>query len=474
MAELKQIVSVDTTQSINSIQGLREEVNGLKAALEKLEIGSEAYNATQEKLIKEQSRLNDVMAGTKGRSSEAQDSYYALNKQLVELRQSYRRLSEEDRNGIVGASTLKGIQDLDAKLKALDADMGQHFRNVGNYSNSIVDAFQKMGISFGAAGNIVIKSVTNITNSFNTMGKGAGQSRGMVAGLWKTLSANPIGIVIAALGGLVAAFAAVTRAVQDNEESQNRLHIAMSAFQPMKDQMARWLDTMGVAFTVMASDIGEATRKTRELIAAWKDWLGITQGEAARVKEENENYKKIAEGEVALQKIRRNNRKENAKDNATIQRLREEAAETKDVTEKTQKLTEAKELQTKINQRNTAEAKLNLAIMKAKAATTPNSIKVNDELAEAEAKLSETEAAGSSAMRGLTRELNRYENAAGKAGKKTEELNALFEKTEELALNMVQADIDAGIKEMEEREKKVCFLKQKLFITSMALLLRQS
>ena len=444
MAELKQILSVDTTQSVDNIKNLREEVNGLKAALEKLEIGSEAYNATQDKLIKEQSRLNDVMAGTKGRSSEAQDSYYALNKQLVELRQSYRRLSEEDRNGIVGASTLKGIQDLDAKLKALDADMGQHFRNVGNYSGGIMDAFQKMGISFGAAGDSVVKSATSITNAFMGMGKGAEQSGGMVAGLWKTLSANPIGIVIAALGGLVAAFAAVTRAVQDNEESQNRLHIAMSAFQPMKDQMTRWLDSMGVAFTVMASDIGEAVRQTREMIAAWKDWMGLTTGEADRVRQENENYKKIAEGEVALQKLCRKNRIENSKDTATIQRLREEAAETKDVTEKTQKLTEAKELQTKVNQRNTSEAKLNLAILKAKAATTPNSIKVNDELAEAEAKVNETEAAGSSAMRGLTRELNRYEKAAGSAKKSTDDFT-----------ESIQKEIDALVAAAEKENDKI-------------------
>lgn len=454
--ELKQIVSVDTTTGVDNIRKLKAEIADLKNELEKLEIGSDKYRETQDKLIKEQSRLNDVMAGTKGRSSEAADSYYALNKRLVELRQSYKRLSEEDRNGLVGAKTLEGIKTLDAQLKSLDADMGQHFRNVGNYSNGIMDAFSKMGISFGAAGNSMVKSATNITNAFMGMGKGAEQSGGMVAGLWKTLSTNPISIVIAALGGLVAAFSAITRAINDNEESQNRLHIAMSAFQPMKDQMTRWLDSMGVAFTVVAQDIAEATRKTRELIAAWKDWMGITSGEAERVRQENENYKKLAEAEVGLQKLRRTNRKENAKDMATIERLREEAMETKNVTERTEKLTQAKEIQARVNERNNKEARANFAILKANAALTPNSVKANDELAEAEARVSETAANGDRALRGLTRELNRYEKAAESTKGANKDLNDTFEKAEAAALSMAEAMADKGATEaMNEATKAV-------------------
>ena len=415
--ELKEIINVDTA----TIKDVRDKISELREEISRLRLANGDYREEAQKVNVLQDHLNKVMTASKRYTADAEGSFNALNKELRRLKEAWKAAGDEATRNKIGEK----VNEVKAKLNGMNESIGNFQHNVGNYTKRIVDAFNQMGGAVGGMGGKVVSAA------------------GAVKGLWKTLSTNPIGIVVAALGGLTAAFAAVTRAVQDNEESQNRLHIAMSAFQPMKDQMTRWLDSMGVAFTVMATDIGEAVRQTREMIAAWKDWMGITSGEAARVKEENENYRKIAEGEVALQKLRRTNRKENAKDTATIERLREEAAETKNVTEKAQKLNEAKEIQARVNERNTKEAKLNLAILKAHAATTPNSVKANDELAEAEARVSETMAQGDRTMRSLTRELNRYEKAAGGAKKATDELA-----TE--ALRLAGAEINEGMKSVND------------------------
>ena len=147
MATTEQIFEFNASKGIDNIKNLRKEIKDLKSSLEQLEIGSEEYEKTSEKLWEKQSRLTDVMKESKRPLEDAAGSYNALNKELVELRKTYRALSEEQRNSDFGTDILLQIQSLDAKLKASDATMGQYFRNVGNYSNSIVDAFKQMGFA---------------------------------------------------------------------------------------------------------------------------------------------------------------------------------------------------------------------------------------------------------------------------------------------------------------------------------------
>jgi hypothetical protein len=40
---------------------------------------------------------------------------------------------------------VKNIQDLDQKLKGIDAEIGQFQRNVGDYENAVTRAFAKIG-----------------------------------------------------------------------------------------------------------------------------------------------------------------------------------------------------------------------------------------------------------------------------------------------------------------------------------------
>lgn len=91
------------------------------------------------KLRAEQTKLNkDIRDQQKAfeQVEGAAGSYRQLNAELVTLRNTYKELSKEEREGATGKKALKRIQELDKELKTIDKKLGQYFRNVGNYISS--------------------------------------------------------------------------------------------------------------------------------------------------------------------------------------------------------------------------------------------------------------------------------------------------------------------------------------------------
>lgn len=60
-------------------------------------------------------------------------SMNGLSQSLSRMRITYRELTEEERNSSFGKELLASINQADAKIKELDASIGNHARNVGNY-----------------------------------------------------------------------------------------------------------------------------------------------------------------------------------------------------------------------------------------------------------------------------------------------------------------------------------------------------
>lgn len=122
-------------QNIEQLNGLLKET---KTALKSADFGTESFKQLTEQVAKLkniQSDVNNEIKNTQKelvQSGQAAGSYNQLNIELNKLRTSYKSLSEESRN-TVGKTMLQDIQKLDAELKKMDASMGQHTRNVGNY-----------------------------------------------------------------------------------------------------------------------------------------------------------------------------------------------------------------------------------------------------------------------------------------------------------------------------------------------------
>ena len=62
-------------------------------------------------------------------------SYYEMNAAMLELQKRYKALGDADRNSTLGQNLVKQANDLNAKLKEIDAQFGNYQRNVGNYKS---------------------------------------------------------------------------------------------------------------------------------------------------------------------------------------------------------------------------------------------------------------------------------------------------------------------------------------------------
>lgn len=82
------------------------------------------------------SRLRRELANQIKLEQAATGSMDEMSQALSRMRTIYRSLNKEERESTLGQNLLKNIQTLDTKIKELDASIGNHQRNVGNYASS--------------------------------------------------------------------------------------------------------------------------------------------------------------------------------------------------------------------------------------------------------------------------------------------------------------------------------------------------
>ena len=141
MAEVfNPVIEVRTGDSEQTVKGLKKEISDLRDSILNLEKGTEAYEDAVSKLQADQRKLNEVMALTKKEATALEGSYDALVHQMSELKKEWRATNDEAKRNELG----KQIDAINTQLKELDASIGNHQRNVGNYTESIIDAFESL------------------------------------------------------------------------------------------------------------------------------------------------------------------------------------------------------------------------------------------------------------------------------------------------------------------------------------------
>lgn len=149
---------VGSEKTAKTIKDLEQNIKNANNELKRTAIGSEAYKELSadiakskselDKLKKEQREVNKAFAD----AGDAEGSYNRLSKQLGNLRSQFRALSADERNGQIGKDLLKRIQQLDTELKKTDASIGNFQRNIGDYENSVLRAFSRLGSGAGNLG----------------------------------------------------------------------------------------------------------------------------------------------------------------------------------------------------------------------------------------------------------------------------------------------------------------------------------
>lgn len=404
-------------KTINSTKELREEIKRLQDELVKTEAGTAQWDATSQKLVAAQERLTSVTKANKVETQAAADSIAGMEKQYKNLYNQYKLLTEEERNKPFGRQMAASLEELSTKLNESKKEVGNFKDNIGRYTESAVQAFGQMGISIGGLQG-PLKLANGSFNAFN-----------------KTLLANPLVWIIAALKTLIGLFNKVKDAIAGNEESQMALNEAMSAFQPIIDAVQNSMDKLGQAVVKVIGWLADAFRKVREIGAAVTDFLGITDGANAKIKEQNKLYQDLAKSKNEYTKAQREATKLNASQNAEVQTLLDQAAATTDQKEKLELLNQAKEIQNQITERNIALAEENLRILQTEASLTANDAAMNDKLAQAEAAVAQAKAAGAAATKrmssqiaSLTKSTDTYNE---KLKKEKEQLDDLLKTIEE-------------------------------------------
>ena len=420
-------------KTINSTKELREEIKRLQDELVKTEAGTAQWDATSQKLVAAQERLTSVTKANKVETQAAKDSIAGMEKEYKNLYNQYKLLTEEERNKPFGKNMAASLEELSNKLNTSKKEVGNFKDNIGRYTDSAIEAFGKMGISVGGLQG-PLKLANGSFKAFN-----------------KTLMANPIVWILAALKAIIGVFNKVKEAIMSNEESQMALNEAMSAFQPIIDAVKNGMDKLGQAVVKVIGWVADAFRKIREIGAAMTDFLGITDGANARVKEQNKLYQDLARSKNEYTKAQREATKLNASQNAEVRTLLDQAAATTDQKEKLDLLNQAKEIQNQITERNIALAEENLRILQTEASLTANDAEMNDKLAQAEAAVAQARAEGaaktkemSSQIATLTKGTDTY---AEKLKKEKEQLDELLKTIEENSKTELQKLEEKYVKE---------------------------
>jgi hypothetical protein len=218
------ILKVGTDEAVKSIADLRENVKTLKKVIEETQVdtaeGWETYQNALNELKVNQNALKDAMYATSGSFEDVakaatgtSESYNSLVHRMAALKEEFRSTEDAMRRAEIGGQ-IKAIND---QLKDMDALQGNFQRNVGNYANSIKDAFSDMSV--------------NVDVFRKSLGAVGGGLNGLKDGM-EGIAKSPF---IATFGLLVSLAFKLADELKDNETAMAAIKKAMGALQPVMD-----------------------------------------------------------------------------------------------------------------------------------------------------------------------------------------------------------------------------------------------
>lgn len=416
------IIKVGTDEAVKSIADLRENIQAYKKSLQDLEIGSEDYNNVLRALQINQAALKDAMHATTGDAEQqaasmqdiskaaygAGESYNALVRQMAMLDQEFRATEDVARRNELG----KQINEINNRLKELDAERGKFQRNVGNYKSAIEGLGQAFVAVGGSAGKLIVP-LNNIKKGFDA------------------LKAHP---VVGTLGLLAAALAKVVSGMKTSEENTWAWNRALAAFKPIGDAFTRTLQNVG-------SQVADLAGKFVDLLYKW----GLLDKQAG------ESRQALVDLERNAAERRRQLMVENVRLEADVAEAREKVQEKEKYTvqQRIDFLKQAQWAEEQIAKNKLQMEQDRLAILQKEASFSQNSIAVNDALAAAEADVERVRLDAARGQRMLQREINTLERERQSGIKQTTE--AVREEMETIAA--LPATLTSTAQQMETAQE---------------------
>lgn len=418
MADINTILE----RNIGSIKELKAAISELQNSLIGVDETSEEFKTTSEKLAAAQAELNKVTRAGKDDNNAAADSIRGMEKEYKALYDTYKKLTEEQRNSDFGKNMAESLENLSTKINDAKKDVGNFTSNIGRYAQGASEAFSKMGVSLGGL-QAPLKAAAGGTKTFGTA--------------LKALAANPIILVITAL---VAILVKAAEAIKKNEELTNRLKEAMAVFKPVLDAVSNAFDFLAKLLVKTIEGLAKVAEKILSIIPGMKKAI--------------QSHKDLAKATNELTKAQRENSVVASQKQAEIERLREEASATDDVIEKRKLLEEAKRIQQEVDQREIELAQEELRILQEYSEKTANSAEENEKLAAAQKKVNDAIAKGEQNMRMYNKQLAATETKTKSAGGAAKNYREEAKKLHEQLLEENKTEI-TKITEKYEKEKKL-------------------
>lgn len=212
--EIKKVISVDLGNTATSLRDYKKHIDDLKGSLLQLDSASEEYDKIAKEIKTEQDKLNEVMKVGKTTTDAAEGSYNQLTQTMAELKKQWKATADEAERANLG----KQILDINNQLKELDASTGNYQRNVGDYANAFEQAFDKCldGLQTldGPIGELggTVKNLIPVIRSLNATATAG------LSGIKKGIASTGIGLLVIAVGELIAHWEDLTAAIGISQE----------------------------------------------------------------------------------------------------------------------------------------------------------------------------------------------------------------------------------------------------------------
>lgn len=413
--ETKTILQVDTRQATASLRAYQQAINATKESMAGLTNEDLAYQQGLQDLKALQSEYNRIMRLSVQETKAAEGSYNALVVELAKLKEQWKSTGDEAER----ARLTKEVNRVKEQLTDLDDSIGNWQRNVGNYENDIIAAFQRMGLG--------IKGIGMTAKAVIPMIKGVGSA------LW-ALAKNPF---VIGLSAFIALWRKLSSSLKNNEEAFDRIRIALA---PLK--------VVGVAVQQVFDRLVGVIADAAEAVGRFLERVGLVKGTAAELKA-------IAKEEDEIEDMRRQNRKQEAADRKEANRLRAESYKTEKYTEaqRADMLRHAADLEMGIGKRQEELAQREAEVRQRKAALTANSRETNDQLAESEAAVDDAMASTYASMGRLNSRLDKLENSTGSAADSVRDLTDALLDEMEAEDKAADAELSAYIARQDKEAK---------------------
>lgn len=278
-------VEVNAGESAEALATIRARMQRLKEETKSLRSEQKAINETwrqtgeltgeQAKRLKEiaeaeatnTAQLKELTAQEKVYTAQIQiatqndrkfgDSIIELGAQLAQLKNEYRALSKEQRESDAGKALQKQIADLDAQVKEFDYSLGDHQRNVGNYTSAL------LGLN-GNVAKVAALFQGGLANGIRTASTA-------LKSFAKTLLATPVGWILAGVAAVVKIFGQLREAFKRNDEAGTALSVALSRLQPIVTFVREAFNGLATAVATVVGWATKAATAVLNLIPAYRE-----------------------------------------------------------------------------------------------------------------------------------------------------------------------------------------------------------